>query len=152
MARSLDQMSVSLSHSPEDSQKGLELLTNISESAAAGAVCAKRAEEGMMQLPQLADAQREAMVSMDRHLDVSQQTTERLTGTMTEVRQALTSLGEATEASTKGLSDMRCDAAARDERVAGLLQKQTMRLTMFAWSVLVLALVAAAVGLVALLR
>ena len=152
MARSLEQMAVSLTHAPEASQKELELLSNISDSAAAGVACTKRAVEGLIQLPQLADAQREATVSIDRQLDVSQQTTERLTGTMAEVRQAITRLGEATEASTTGLNLLRCDAAARDERVAGLLETQTRRLTIFAWSALGLALVAAAVGLVALLR
>lgn len=152
MARSLDRLAENLSHVPDASRKELELLSTISESAGSSAASAKRTEDGLLQLPRIADAQRESMVSLRQQLDVSQQTDERVAGAMGEVQQAVTKMGEATNASAKGLQDMRWEASACAEHVVKLLEAQTKRLTIFACSAIALALVAAAVGTFALFR
>ena len=130
----------------------LDLLSRISEAAQADAASAKRVEEGLLQLPQLADGQRETMVSIGRQLDLSRQTNERIADTMEGFQQAITSLGETVEASSKALQEMRWDATAREERVASLLQHQTRWLVTFGWSAIGFAAIAAIVGLIVLLR
>ena len=152
MARSLDRLAEGLAQVPDASRKHLELLSTISEAVAAGAASAKRVEESLIQLPQLADAQRETMVSIGRQLDLSQQTSGRVADTMDESREAITKLSVATEASTRTLREMHQEAGVRDERAAFLLQEQTRRLVMFAWSAIGLAVVVAVVGLIALFR
>ncbi|UCC30178.1 MAG: hypothetical protein JSU86_18510 [Phycisphaerales bacterium] len=150
MARSLDRLAEGLAQVPEASRRHLELLSTISEAATADAASAKRVEEGLVQLPQLADAQRETMVSLGRQLDLSRQTSERVADTMDQFREAVTKLSEATGASTRTLREMHQEAEVRDERAASLLQVQTRRLTMFAWSAIGLAVIVAVVGLIAL--
>lgn len=150
MARSLDRLAEGLAQVPEASRRHLELLSTISDAATADAASAKRVEEGLVQLPQLADAQRETMVSLGRQLDLSRQTSERVADTMDQFREAVTKLSEATGASTRTLREMHQEAEVRDERAASLLQVQTRRLTMFAWSAIGLAVIVAVVGLIAL--
>lgn len=152
MARSLDRLAEGLAQVPDASRKHLELLSTMSEAVAAGAASAKRVEESLIQLPQLADAQRETMVSIGRQLDLSRQTSGRVADTMDQSREAITKLSEATGASTKTLQEMHQEAGVRDERAAFLLQEQTKRLVMFAWSAIGLAVVVAVVGLIALFR
>ncbi len=152
MARSLDRLAENLSHIPETSRRELELLSTISESAGTSAASAKRTEDGLVQLPRIADAQRESMVSLRQQLDASQQTDERVAGAMGGVQEAVTKMGEATDASAKGLRDMRWEASACAEHVIKLVEAQTKRLTIFACSAIALALVAAAVGTFALFR
>ncbi len=112
---------------------------------------AKRVEESLSQLPKLADAQRETMVSIGRQLNVSREAGERMVDTVRDVGQTVTKVGEATEASTRNIQEMRWDAAARDERVAVLLEEQTRRFAIFAWVAIGLAVVAVAAGVYAVL-
>ncbi len=152
LARWQDELVQSLSQVPETSRKHLELLTAISDAVSLNAAGAKRVEESLVQLPQLADAQRETMVSIAGQLDLSRQTTERVAGAIEGFQQVLIKLGETSEMSTRTLQHMRLDAAAGEERVAELLEQQSKRLVVFAWSALGLCVVAAVLGLVALFR
>lgn len=151
IARSLDRLAEGLSHFPETSQKELELLGAISRTVDADLLSAKRVEESLSQLPKLADAQRETMVSIGRQLNVSREAGERMVDTVRDVGQTVTKVGEATEASTRNIQEMRWDAAARDERVAVLLEEQTRRFAIFAWVAIGLAVVAVAAGVYAVL-
>lgn len=152
MARSLERLAESLAFVPEASRRQLELLSAISETVAADAACAKRVEESLSQLPGIADAQRETMVSIGRQLDSSRQTSDRIATTTDSLQQAVTRLGEATDASAKVTEEMHRDTRSNDQRVATLLQEQSKRFALFAWSAVGLAAVAAALGLFALLR
>jgi gas vesicle protein len=152
MARSLERLAESLSHVPDASRQELELLTRIQDSMTADLAGTKRIEDCLSQLPQLADAQREAMVSIGRQLDSSRETSERVASTLGEVQQAVGGLGEATDASAKAVQELRHDASARGERIAELVKDQTRRLTTLAWAMIGLAVVAAVVALVAVIR
>ncbi len=152
MARSLDRLAENMSHPQETSRRDLELLATINESAASTAASAKRTEDSLLQLPRIADAQRESMVSLRQQLDLSQQTDERVAGVMGEVQQTVSKLGESADASAKGLRDMRWEASACAEHIVKLMEAQTKRLTIFAFSAIALAVVAAAVGAFALFR
>ena len=152
MARSLNRLAESLDHLPETSKTQLELLSTMSHQMGVDGACVKRVEENLSQLPRLADAQRETMVSIGRQLDLSRQSNDRVATTLEGFQQAVTLLGEATGASAKALQDMRWDTSAREERVATILQKQTRRLTIFAAATVGLSVVAALIGIIALLR
>jgi hypothetical protein len=109
-------------------------------------------EENLSQFPRLADAQRETMVSIGRQLDLSRQTGDRVGTTLEGFQQAVTLLGEATGASAKALQEMRRNSLEREERVATILQEQTRRLTLFSVAALSASIVAAVIGIIALLR
>ncbi len=152
MAGSLNRLADSLEHMPETSKAQVELLTTMNHQMEVDGACAKRVEENLSQLPRLADAQRETMVSIGRQLDLSKQTNERVVTTLEGFQQAVTLLGEATGASAKAMQDMRRTASEREERVATILQEQTRRLTFFAFAALGASIVAAVIGIIALLR
>lgn len=152
MVCSLEKLVEGLAHVPAASQDQLKLLTSISEAVTADAACSARLEEGLSQLPQIADAQREAIVSIDRHLGESRESNEHLVSILDGHRETISELSDATGASAKALQDLRWDTASRDERVAKLLSEQTRRLTIFAVSAITLAAVAAIVALIGLLR
>jgi archaellum component FlaC len=151
MARALERLADNLAHVPETAHKQLDALVQISAATGADAASSRRIEENLSHLPQIADAQRETMVSIDRHLDASTQTNSRVVTTLEGVDHSVNKLGESTDASTRAVEKMRWDSAARDELIATLLQEQTRRLTMFAWSAIGVAVVAVIAGVVALL-
>ena len=152
MAGSLNRLAANLEHMPETSKAQVELLSTMNHQMSVDGACVKRVEENLSQLPRLADAQRETMVSIGRQLDLSRQTGDRVGTTLEGFQQAVTLLGEATGASAKALQDMRRNASEREERVATILQEQTRRLTFFALAAVSVSIVAAVIGILALLR
>lgn len=152
MVQSVNRMVDGLGGVAELSRQQQLIVTQIQESTATSAASAKRVEEGLLQLPQLADAQRETMVSIGRQLDFSRQTMERVSGSMDGFQQAIRNLAAVTETSTKKLEEIRWDAGAREERVASLLERQNRLLTKFAWSALGVGGVAAVIALASLFR
>ena len=109
-------------------------------------------EEGLSQLPSLADAQREAMVAVARQVETSRESTERVADALDVCQQSMAQLGDATMATERAATQLSRDTSARDERLASILQEQTRRLTLFAYVALTLAVVAVVVGVVALTR
>ena len=152
MARSLDRVAESLAAVPGASQNQLESLARIHEQLQAEIATAKRLEELLSELPHIADAQRESMVSIGRQLDVMRDRGDNSTAALSELHQTVSRLGEAAGASTAVLKSFHVESAAREERTAELLERQTRRLTFFAWSVTVLAALAVVVSVVVLLR
>ena len=152
MVESLDRMAENLTHAPETSKRQAELLSEIRAQLEAEAAGAKRLEETLAELPHIADAQRESMVSIGRQLDMMRGVTERSATAFSELQGGVAQLGEATNASTTALKHMHVDSAAREDRMVELLEGQTKKLTLFAAAAIVLAALAAVVGVVALLR
>ena len=152
MADSMNRLAESLEHLPETSKAQVELLSTMNHQMGVDGACVKRVEENLSQLPRLADAQRETMVSIGRQLDLSRQTGDRVGTTLEGFQQAVTLLGETTGASAKTLQEMHRNSLEREERVATILQEQTRRLTFFAFAALGASIVAAVIGIIALLR
>ena len=151
-AGSLDRLAESLEHLPETSKAQVELLSTMNHQMGVDGACVKRVEENLSQFPRLADAQRETMVSIGRQLDLSRQTGDRVGTTLEGFQQAVTLLSESTDASAKALQEIRRNASEREERVATILQEQTRRLTFFAAAAVGASIVAAVIGIIALLR
>ncbi|MGD2109266.1 MAG: hypothetical protein PVI86_07725 [Phycisphaerae bacterium] len=150
IAQVLDTVAAGLANAPDAATKQLESLTALREATAEQLVCLKRIEESLSQLPQIADAQRETMVSVARQLDLAREASEKAASTNAQCKEVLDRLGEATNASTKTLQEMRWDVSARDAQISSLLSEHTRRFTWFAWSAIGVATVAAILGLVAL--
>ena len=152
MAGALTRLAESLDHLPDASTSQLGMLSKISEQLDVDAACAIRIEEGLSQLPSLADAQREAMVAVARQVETSRESTERVADSLDVCQQSMAQLGDATMATERAATQLYRDTSARDERLASILQEQTRRLTLFAYAALTLAVVAVVVGVVALTR
>lgn len=152
MVRSLDRLADSLENLPESSRKQIEILESLHQEVAADAQRAVNMEQAISQLPQLADAQRETMVTISRRLEDSRETDEKLTSTLDSVEQSVTQMGEATIASAKTITMMRMEEASRQDRIAKLLEQQTERITLMATVAIVLAVAAVILGLVSLFQ
>lgn len=152
MSQSLERLAEGVAALPDASRQQLDLLGKINESVTAGLTNSKQLQEGFSQLPQLADAQREAMVAIGRQLDASRDGEERLVETLQGMGESVAKLGDVTDSSSQALQAMRRDALARDDRIIAVMEQQTGKIAIFAWSALGLAAVGAILGLVALLR
>jgi len=152
MARSLSSVADSLTSLPETSRSNTEALSQINERLETDGETLKRLDDNLSQLPRLADAQRETMVSIGRHLEFSKQSNDKLVTTLDGFQQAVTTVSEATATTARALQEIRSDASAKENRVAAALREQTKRMTMFAMAAVSLALVAAIVAVIALIR
>lgn len=152
MARSLDRVANALGEMPEVWKSHLETVSAIRDHLGTTSGFVKRIDENLSQLPQIADAQRETMVSIGRQLDGARQSDERIASVLQGCESGLTQLAEATGASAKALQELRWDTAAREERVAVILREQSQRFRVFAFAAMALAAVAAGLGLVGLFR
>ncbi len=151
IACSLDRLAQSLSGVPETFRHQLELLTTISETAVSEQARMNRMEESLAQWPEIADAQRETMVSISRQLDAAREMDERVTSTINECRVAFGHVEEATTTSTSAVERFAATASASNERIATLMHEQDKRFRSFSWSAMVLAGIATVIAVISLL-
>ena len=149
---SLEELAKHVALLSDASGSQLDQFHRINEEVTVGGACAKRIEQSLSQLPQIADAQRETMVSIGRQLDVLRDTSSGVAKTLEGFGEAVSRLSEAGGASAEVLKSLRTDSAARGERIAALIEEQTKRLTVFASVAIAVAAIAAVLGLVALFR
>lgn len=152
MGPTIEALAEGLGKIPEAANTQVELLAEIERRLQHDAERAKRTEVALAQLPHVADAQRETMVSMGRQLETLNEANERGAVAFQEFRQVLSQLTDATHASTSFLKQIQVDSAAREDHMARLMMEQTKRFTLFALAVIILAAVAAAAGVFALVR
>ncbi len=149
IAESLEKLAAHLAPIPETSKAHSELLGAIRDGLEAHAARAKRIDESLSQLPQLADLQRETFVSIGRQLEVSRQTSERVAEVLNRFQQAVTVFGDATTASTAALREIQTDSAVKQQQMVKVLEDQTKRFTFFAGVAIAAALLVAVLGLAA---
>lgn len=152
MVQSLERMAICLSDLPGLTRQQLDILTQLQEIAVTQSGSMKRLEGELMQLPRIADAQRETLVSIDHRLEESRKTDERVAASMEAFHGSVSLLSETSRATAHKMEQMREDATSREERLAKLLEEQTDRLTQFAFCAIALALIAIVVGLIAVFR
>ncbi|MBI1827138.1 MAG: hypothetical protein HY287_18100 [Planctomycetes bacterium] len=152
IAGSLNRLAESLAEMPTILRSHTDALSGIRDNLAGTADFTKRIDENLSQLPRIADAQRETMVSIGRGLEASRQSDERITTVLDGCHKGLSQLADATGASAKALQELRWDTASREERVAVIMRDQTRRFMIFAWSAMALAAVAAALGLIGIFK
>jgi len=149
MGPTLDRLAEGLTNIPKAAEKQLELLAKMTAQLEDDAERATRAEGLLSQLPHIADAQRETVVSMGRQLDVLQNSGAKNSAALDGLHQAVSVLTQATNGSTTALKQIHVDSAEQGEQLAQLMREHTRRLTLLAGVAIVLAVVA---GLVAYLR
>lgn len=152
MAKSIERLADNLEALPETSRRQLEVLESIREEAAADTQRAVNIEQSLSQLPQLADAQREVMVTISRRMEESKDTDEKLSETLSGVRQSVELMSRATETSANAITMMRSEESERQDKIAKLLQQQTDRITWMASSAIALAVIAVILGLISLFK
>jgi hypothetical protein len=152
MGHSLEQLGVILERLPEASQTQNEVLSAIKQLAESAVTGAARAEERLSQIPRIADAQRETMVSIGRQLDLLRESGDREMEALSGLEQAVSRLAETAGASTAALKELHDDSLARDRHLREGIEKQTKRLTLFSALAVSIAAIAIVLGLVALFR
>lgn len=150
--RALDRLVEAADRAPRAVEAYNARLSTISESVSALTAGIRRMEEGLMPLPQLADAQRETMVAIGRQLDESRQVGERASKNMEAFGQSLAELAEVTKASINESREARRDGATRGQQLAALLEDQTRHLKVFGSVLVAIAAVATIILLIGLLR
>ena len=152
MEHFLDKTNAALEHLPEASRTHSDLLSAIQKLTESAATSATRAEEYLSQIPRIADAQRETMVSIGRQLDLLRESGDREMEALSGFQEAVTKLAEASGASTAALKEMHDDSVARETHLQEAVERQTKRLTLFSALAVSVAAIAIVLGLIALLR
>jgi uncharacterized membrane protein YccC len=147
IAASLERLATSLSHMPEASRGQFEVLSAMRDVLEHHAARAKRFEDCVTQLPQLADAQRETMTAIAHQLDHSHKSNDRVGAALENFQQAVASLSEATAGSTVALREMHNDSSARESRMVTMLDQQARRFTFFACVAVGMGVIVAGLGL-----
>lgn len=96
----------------------------------------RRVEDLLGQIPRVADAQRETMVSVSRQLDTLQETSKQERETMSGLVKALDGLTQSNAALTDMLRSMQAESRAREERFVGVVERESRRLQTLAWIVI----------------
>lgn len=112
----------------------------------------RRWEQTLFELPKLAEGQREALGAIRQELQSSQEADRRMVETLEGFREAVTSWGRSSAASTEVLKELKEAASRRDEDLNTLIAAQSRRFTWLFVVTLVLAAAAIATGIIALLR
>lgn len=113
---------------------------------------ARRWEQALMEYPRVAETQREALLSINRHLEASQAGDVRLAETMEGLRGAVASWGESSAASADTLQQWKEAACRRDDDFRELVAAQDRRLTWLYIVTLAFAVTAVALAVFTLVR
>jgi len=109
-------------------------------------------DQKLAHLPTLADAQREMMVSISRHLEAGRESLDRETVALTELRVAVTAVGDATGASTQVVQQLLDQAEERERGTVESLHTLTKRLTVLGAVLVALVAVSALFAFLRLIR
>ncbi len=149
---SLQSIATSLADLPQTTQKQTEALDAIRQHLETDIAMHRRTEDALSEMPRIADAQRETMVSIGRHIDAVRQTQDDSAAAVGEVRGSVDRLESRATDNLTAIKQMHIDGAARDDRLTLIVQEQTKRLTWFAAAAIAVAAVAAVMGIIALGR
>lgn len=140
LAPAIERLAEGLANLPATSKSQLDLLNRIHALLEADLAGSKRIEAVLSQIPQIADAQRETMVSMGRQLDVLREMGDRSVASATSLQDAMSELARTTTDGTSAIKQMHVDSASREEQVVALLETQTRRVTWLFGATIVLVL------------
>lgn len=109
-------------------------------------------DQKLARLPVLADAQRETMVSISRHLEAGRASLDRETAVLAELLTAVTAVSDATGASTRVVQQLLDQAEERERGTVEVLHTLTKRLTVVGTVLVALVAVLALFALLTLIR
>jgi|GEM_PF-5099473 len=134
----MNQMAGDMADLPQETVKQTAALKAVATMMEENAASDRQRDDHLARLPELVESQ--------------SQTGARVARTLDGLNESVSALGDATHSSTSALQKLHNDAAERDERLAVLFAEQTKRFTIVFSFAITLAVVAAVIGVVALLR
>ena len=154
IAEALTQLAETTARVPEAAQAQSQQLGTIAAQLEAGNDRARRWEAavGGLELPRLAEAQRQALDAIGQKLESAKQTEGRMLETLNGLGDAVSAWQEASGTATATLQGLQEAAARRDEHLATLVTEHSRRFTWFFVVTLVLAVAAIAMGILALVH
>ncbi|HUU83770.1 MAG TPA: hypothetical protein VM243_09725 [Phycisphaerae bacterium] len=154
IVEALTQLADTTARLPEAAQEQSRQLGTIAAQLEAGNDRARRWEAAIsdLDLPRLAEAQRQALDVIGCKLENAKQTEERMLQTLHSLGDALDSWQETSTASTATLQGLQEAATRRDENLATLMTEHSRRFTWFFVITLVMAVAAITMGILALMH
>ena len=125
-------------------------LARIADELGAGNERSARWEEALSEFPRMAEAQRQVLSDVAHQMEAAGQRDNQMAQSLESFREAVTSLGDATTASSVAVKSLQMSALESHERTAALMKEQNKRFTMLFVVTLVLVAIAIVAGLITL--
>lgn len=129
MNAALHRLADGLERFPEASKAEFQLLERVAADSGAAVTNLKRLSETLAQLPELADGQREAMVTLHRELERGRESDQQLRESLVGVGRGIAALSEATQGLRPMLDRLRCEVASGQERLLMIVERHANRTT-----------------------
>lgn len=148
----LHRLADGLERFPEASKAELHLLERVAADCGATATTVKKLSEALAQLPELADGQRRALVTIHHELERGRESGQQLRETLDAVGRGISALGDATASLRPMLDRLRSEMTAGQERMLLIVERQAERMTWFTAGALGAAGLGILLSLIALFR
>lgn len=148
----LDRLAEGIEGLPNAAKNELDVLERIRVDVASTLGAAKRLETTLVQVPKLADAQRETMVTLNNELTRLRETDTRIATALDGVQQVMVELRDGIGRSAGAMRDFRSEMADRHEHLASLVERQSQRFVWLAGGAIALGALAVVLGLVSVFR
>ena len=152
ISSSLSQVSSTLISIEGADRQQAEKLAEIADVLRQGQDRAARWEEKVAELPQLAQAQRDALSTVATQMEAAGAREGHMASSLDSFREAVTALGDATTSSSVAVKSLQMSELESHERMVALLKEQNKRFTMLFSVTLVLVVIAIVAGLAALFK
>lgn len=150
--QNLERLIASLSALPavmQAQQQALGKIQNQLENQPSGQ---KQVQEVLTQLGGIRDAVRDSSGAFTRYSEVAQKSNETLSAELNKQSQAVAQLAQSADPMMRAVSALRADVTARGEELSQCVTSLNTKLVQFASAALILALIAAIIGIVAFFR
>lgn len=150
--QNLERLINSLSVLPAVMQSQQQALGQIQSRLDAGPNGQKQVQEVLMQLSGIRDAVKENSSVFARYSEVAQKSSDSVAAELQKQSQAVSQLAQSSDPMMRAISALRADVGARGEELAQCVTTLNTKLIQFASAALILALIAAIIGVVAFFR
>ena len=150
ISSSLSRMADTLSAIDAGGREQAQKLLNIADELRAANQQAEKWSETFSEIPRLAEAQRQTLTDVARQMEAVGERDSQMAQSLDSFREAVTSLGDATTASTVAVKSLQMSTLESHERAAVLMREQNKRFMMLFVISLVLVATAIVTGLIAL--
>ena len=150
ISNSLAQIASTLSSVESGESYRAETLTRIADELHAGNERAEHWEDVITEFPKMAETQREALISVARQMEAVGSRDSQLAQSLESFRDAVSSLGDATTASSVAVKNLQMSALESHDRTAALMKEQNKRFVMLFVVTLVLVAVSVTTAVIAL--
>lgn len=150
--QNLERLINSLSVLPAVMQAQQQVLGQIQSRLDGGPNGQKQVQEVLMQLSGIRDAVKESSSAFARYSEVAQKSSDTVAAELQKQSQAVSQLAQSSDPMMRAISALRADVGARGEELAQCVTTLNTKLVQFASAALILALIAAIIGVVAFFR